>query len=81
MEECNDLLIVVDDGTDLGMQCPAGHTEIKPGTENLPYFDPNKPEQPYKQFQIRAFRVGDEHGVWWSECLVCKRWFAEGRWE
>jgi hypothetical protein len=62
--------------------CPAGHTELQPGTEHLPFFDHRNPEAPHKLFQIRAFKVDMDDGRGWcSECLVCKRWFAEdGEW-
>ncbi|MCG2841251.1 hypothetical protein L6Q21_09690 [Sandaracinobacter sp. RS1-74] len=37
------------------------------------YDDPTSPTG--KRFNIRAFKVADKHGYWWSHCLVCETWF------
>lgn len=48
------------------VQCPAClSTEVDEKTGNL---------------NIRAFKVCDDHGYWWSECLVCKEQGADDPW-
>lgn len=37
------------------------------------YVDPESPTG--KRFNINAYKVGDEHGYWWSRCNVCNGWF------
>lgn len=49
-----------------GLTCP------KCGAEEC-FRDPTSPTG--LRFNIRAYRVGDAQGRWWSECLKCGEWF------
>lgn len=61
----SDITITVRD-----VRCPrCGAGEIHPADINKPVLE--------RRVLIRGFKVSDEHGRWWSECLVCSNFYDE----
>jgi len=48
---------------DLGIRCPKGHTELTASSMGKPIVE--------ARWMIRPYKVADENGHWWSECMVC----------